>query len=110
MIPQSTRVDRRRNEGVPQRVHRWYWSNFGGIPIVVYKGGLGHGRAGERFNGNDIDLGPVDFIVEKGEGQTGEIAAAPGTADDDIHLLFSKLLQLLLGFQPDNGLVQTDPG
>ena len=53
------------------------------------------------------DLFPADLVPHKGQGHAGEIASAAGAADDDIRI-FPDFLELFLGFQSDDGLVQQD--
>jgi hypothetical protein len=77
----------------------------GHVAVVVDEIALGHlGAAGARPD--DLDLGAVDLVVGEGEGEPGEIAAAARAADDHVGQILARLLELLLGLEADDGLVE----
>src|SRR6202030_3749812 len=63
-------------------------------------------RAGRGLAGDDARLGTVTQArADKREGNTGEIAAAAGAADDDVGIVAGHL-ELRHRLLPDDGLVQ----
>ena len=55
--------------------------------MVVSEWCLGQGRAGCRLNRMNVDFLAIEFIIHKREGQSGKVAPAAGTPDDDIRIL-----------------------
>ncbi|OPZ67260.1 MAG: hypothetical protein BWY83_02657 [bacterium ADurb.Bin478] len=101
-------MDRRRHEHVAQGVHGQQRRHLSGIAEIIGKRRTGHGGAGAGFHRNDLHVCAVDQVQDKGEREAGEIAAAAHTGDDPVHLFLSGHGQLLLGLEPDDGLMQHD--
>ena len=89
-----------------ERVHGQKRRHAGHVAVVVDERALGHRGAGRRLDRDDLDLRAVDLVVGEREGEAGEVAAAARAADDDVGQLLARLLELLLGLQADDGLVQ----
>ena len=106
VIPQTAGVVGRGNEVAAQGVHFCQGAHHAGVAEVIGKLAPGETGAGGGLHGDEpvVLLTPELFTHEGGD-QTAQVAAASGTADDDVgHNVV--LIQRRLGLQADDTLVQ----
>src|SRR4030042_1828769 len=108
MIPQTSGMDGRWNEAMSKAVHRSKRDKTGCIAVIIDKGCSGHCGTGSWFNRDDGNIGAVDFVQDKGEGNASKITPPTCTGCHHIDLLLSKFLQLFLGLEADDRLVHKD--
>ena len=107
VVAQAAGVDAGRHEVVAERVHLDHRRHPGGVAEVEVVDALGQRRAGGRLDGQQPHLLAGRLVGEEGEGDAGEVGAAAVAGDDDVRVV-AGVLQLLLGLQADDGLVQAD--
>ena len=107
MVAQAAGVDARRHEAVPQREHLHQRRELRGVAEIVAIFAAAHRRARLGFGGDEADVLALELVADEGEGQSGEIAPAAHAADDHVGAVAGQL-ELLLGFQADDRLVQHD--
>ncbi len=107
VIAQPAGVNRGGNKIMSQTMHGQQGGHLHGIPEIIDKRTFGHGRAGSRFDGDDLHLFTADLVPDKGQGQTGKITSSPGATNDNVRVI-ADFLELFLGFQSDDGLMEQD--
>ena len=73
VIAKSAGMNCRRDESVPQTVHCQQGCHFSDIARVIDIGASCQGRTGFRFGGNNVNIFPVDFIVNERETDACEV-------------------------------------
>ncbi|OLN24419.1 hypothetical protein DVDV_4257 [Desulfovibrio sp. DV] len=104
VVAQAAGVDRGGHEGVPQGVHFEQRRKPGHVAIVIAELPPGQGRAGLGFDGNEPDGFAGELSRQKGQHQTGKVAAA-ADATDQIVWPVPGHGQLLFHLKADDGLV-----
>ena len=107
VVAQPAGVDRRRDEVVPERVHRDERRQLARVAEVVGEEAARERRAGGRLAGEDVDVAARDLLAQEREREPGEVRAAADAADDDVRE-GAGLLHLRQGLLPDHRLVQED--
>ena len=109
VVAQAASVNSRRHEIVAQGVHLHQRRIARGIAKVVGINALGQTRTRGRLHRHATQvLGALvtgSLVGEEGEADAGEIAAATAGRKDHVRVV-AHLLELLLGFLADDGLVQ----
>ena len=105
MIPEAARVDGCRYEIVSQGVHGQKGSGHGRIPEIVGKRTTGHGWARGGLCRDNRDILAVDLVPHIRETDPRKVAAPTGAPHNHIGI-DADFLQLLLGFQSHNRLMQ----
>jgi hypothetical protein len=82
VIAKTTRVDGRRDEVVPERVHGYQRRQLLRVAEVVGVRAARQGRAGVRFAREHLDLPPADVLADEREGEAGEVRTAADAPDD----------------------------
>jgi hypothetical protein len=79
---------------------------MGGVAKVIGVWSFGEGGTGGGFYGNNLHiLFAPQLGSQKGKGNPGKVAAAPGTTHDDVGVIVGHF-QLCFGFQANHCLVQ----
>src|SRR6266540_2526166 len=102
VVAQPAGVDRRRHELVAQRVHREQRGHPGGVAEVVVEGPFGERRARRWLRGDE----PHAVLGHERQGDAAQVRAAAAAADDHVRAWVAGGGELLLGFEPDDRLVQ----
>jgi hypothetical protein len=108
VVAQAAGVDAGRHEVVAQGVHLHQRCVAGGVAEVVGIDALGQARTGGRLDRHQAHLlgaRPRRLVGQEGEGGAGEVGAAAAAGEHHVGII-ADLLELLLGFQADDGLVQ----
>ena len=106
VIPQAAGVVGRGNEVAAQGVHFCQGAHHAGVAEVIGKLATGETGAGGGLHGDEpVILFAPEFLAHEGGDQTAQVAAASGTADDDVGYNVV-LIQRRLGLQADDTLVQ----
>lgn len=104
VVAEAAGVDAFRDEVVPEGVHRKERGHLDRVTEIIGEGAAGHGRAGGRLDADDVDILAVDLVTHEREADPGEIASAPGAADDDVRIITGHG-HLLLALQAVDRLV-----
>ena len=108
VVPEAARVHRRRDERVPQRVHRDQGGQLGRVAEVVRELPPGQRGARRRLRGDEPGLRlPGQPIGHERVREPGVVRTPAYAPDDHIRVLPGHL-HLLLGLQADHGLVHQD--
>src|ERR687898_2594529 len=107
VVAQPAGVDRRRDEVVPERVHRNERRQLARIAEVVGEEAACEGRAGRRLAGEDVDVAACDLLADERERKSGEVRPAADAADHDVGE-GARLLHLRKSLLADHRLVQED--
>src|SRR2546426_11516633 len=109
VVAETARVERRRNEGVAERVHLDERREADRVAKVVDVLALREARTGARLDGDDAELLPLagELVGEEREGEAREVRAAADAADEDVGLRV-RFLELLLHLEADDGLMHED--
>src|SRR5204862_422830 len=109
VVAETARVERRRNEGVAERVHLDERREADRVTEVVDVLALREARTGARLDGDDAELLPLagELIGKKRKGEAREVRAAADAAHEDVRLRV-RLLELLSHLEADDGLVHED--
>src|SRR6266480_2359960 len=109
VVAEAPRVQRRRDEGVTERVHLDERREADRVAEVVDVLALREARTGARLDGDDAELLALagELVGEEREGEAREVRAAADAADEDVGLRV-RLLELLAHLEADDGLVHED--
>ena len=109
VVAQAAGVDAGRHEVVAQRVHLHQRRVAGDVAVVVGVDALGQRRAGGRLDRHAAQVRSAlvagRLVGEEGEGDAAEAGTAAAGAEDHVRVE-ADLVELLLGFEADHGLVQ----
>ena len=108
VITQTAGMDRRRLEGMADRVHREQGSQTRLVAEVILELAPRQFRAGSWFRRDEPRLLAIlDVVTHERIRDAAEVGTAAEAGDDDIRIL-ARQRHLLLRLQADDGLVQTD--
>src|SRR5687767_8074301 len=109
VVAEPAGVDRRRDELVAQRVHEDLRRHAGLVAEVVLVTALRQRRAGRWLDRHQPGAAPVigpGAVGDERQRQPGEVGAAAAGADHHVGQALTGLLQLLLGLEADDRLVE----
>jgi hypothetical protein len=108
VVAQAAGVDGRRDEVVPQRVHRHQRRHADGVPEVVGVDAAGQRGAGGRLGGDEARLFALAQVgPDEGIGDAGEVGPAADAADHYVWV-FPRHLHRRDRLLADHRLVQAD--
>src|SRR5512144_178289 len=107
MVPEPSSVDAWRHEVVPEGVHGEVRGESCDIAEVIPELSFGKCGTGRRLDSDHAEVLAVDLVVQERETDSSEVASSTAASDNNIRIIAGKL-ELLLGLEPDHGLVQTD--
>ena len=106
MVPQAVAADRLHLRAVAEGVHLEHRREFRVVGEVVPVFAL-EVRGRRTLGRDEADFFPMEYVREEREGETSEVRSPAEAGDHQVRIL-ADLLELPLGFESDDRLMQED--